>query len=344
MLPGVPHQWSLSQASRLLTLARLLFTPDSGFYLKNSRALGLFREDPNIEPLNECREKMLAFFDSPEYLRQLLHFCYTISSMSATEDDVDLATSPLAKLMLDIADKEKAKIWGWLIKESFSQGNILDTSNPLVGAYWNIFCSKLKKIAKDKECDPTKISECVFTFIEKLKKIKTDKSAQAFENYIHLAKIIMYCWEQENADPDVSISSVLGMLLGPSLFTAMKLQDQLFYCKKHEKPYVKLSKELKFSRKLMGAILSTPTLGNDLISQEGLLGRLNQLTINSRSNQQIAYSPNIIINPLFGLSIIKAQKQQASLRVGDEDILEVHINPLYGKVLPSSIKPKPMNK
>ncbi|MCS5708482.1 hypothetical protein CC99x_006125 [Candidatus Berkiella cookevillensis] len=341
MVVGVPHQWSLSQASRLLTVARLLFTPDSGFYLKNSKALGLFREDPDTELLNMCREKMLAFFDSPEYLEQLLHFCYIINSSPTAAQREELATSALAKLMLEITDTEKAKIWGWLIKESFRQGDILDISNPSVDKYWRIFCNKLKKIAKAREFDSTKIVDCVFTFIEKLKEIKADKSARAFESYIDLAKIIMHRWEQENTDPEVSISSVLGMLLGPSLFTALKLQNQIFSYKKHEALAVKLSKESKFSRTFMQAILCMQTLENDFILAEDLVGRLNQLTITDSSEAQTVYSPQFNINPLFDISAVKAKKQAIK---GDKEDIQVHMNPLFGKMLPDSMRRSPTNK
>ncbi len=344
MVAGIPHQWSLNQTSRLLTVARLLFTSDSGVYLKNSRALGLFREDPATASLHEYREKMLAFFDSPEYLRQLLHFCHIIGSTSAVEHADNLATSALAKLMLEITDTEKAKIWGWLIKEPFNQGHILDINNPFVEKYWKIFRNKLKKIVTAKEFDSTEIADCVFTFISKLKEINADKSAQAFENYIHLARIIMYCWEQENTDTDVSIPAVLGMLLGPSLFTALKLQDQIFSCKKHEELCVKLSKESKFSKIFMQAILSAPTLGHDLILAEGLIGKLNQLSINAPSDSlQTVHVPSIHINPLFEISVEKV-KRRPMTRHNEEETLQVHMNPLFGKVLPDSMRRRQINK
>lgn len=341
------HKWSLNESSRLLAVARTLFIPDSGVYLQNSRALGLFREDPAYGLLDECRDAIVKFFDSTEYLERLLHFYHVIESTPSEEKREDtLSGLALTKLILNITDKEKARVWGWLIKECFRQGAILDLSEPQVEKYWKIFCKKLKKSVNSKKFDAEEITTCIFVFIEKLKEIGSEKSAQALESYIQLARIIMHRWELENTEPDVCIPSVLGMLLGPSLFAALHLQDQLFSLKKHEVLAVKLSKESNFSKKFMYAILSTPTLLERELDHS-LINKFNLLATNEPSETVSVVEPcRVYINPLFG----RLPKAPANPIVQSEPIpnkdetLQVHRNPLFGVILPDKLSKQKYTK
>lgn len=239
-----PPKYTLNQTNNILLLALAEIHPEKGYFMRG----------PHDEALaEELKKEMLPHLQrSANSLEKLKKLKLQVQR----DQEKSLFQTKKRKEDLNL-------VWGFLIKESFQNGEILSVHYPVLIS-WRVYLENLKVILKKNETTKKEgmsaksifqLQTYFIEFVGQLTRFGYRKQAQAIHNFVHTIRHVAKVRIQAGCDKKEDVIGHLAYFAGPCLLYGLNLVGKIGHISK-EYPDLKVF-EFNLIVKLAYALLKS---------------------------------------------------------------------------------------